>query len=165
MMIDLIINTPPNIWIFLAILLSMGYKATFPRTRSIFRLLIIPIIFLYMESRTTMTLFNIDLITIMYNFVGLLFGVIIGIIITLNRKIIADKEKYLIQLPGENTTLLLIIINFLFQYLIHVLAYFKLPIFYEYSSLALIAMGIFSGISSGKAFTYLYKFKKLYITQ
>ena len=84
---------------------------------------------------------------------------------TLNKKIIADKDKYLIQLPGESTTLFLIIINFLFQYLIHVSAHLKLPIFYEYSSLALITMGIFSGISSGKAFTYLYKFKKLYITQ
>jgi hypothetical protein len=160
MIAEIITNTPSRVWILLIVLLWMGYKSCFERTVTVKRLLIVPLIFLYMEANTINSIFGVSYINLLYSAIGLIIGIVAGAVIVSKKKIVADKRQYSLVLPGEYVTISIIILTFLCQYVIHVLDSLKAAVLYNLSPMFLIMMSILSGISIGRNGCYLYKFIK-----
>ena len=161
MIADILTHTPPKVWVILAILLLIGYKSCFKRKQRILRLLITPVIFLYMEYSTIVNLFSISYMAIVYSIIGLSIGITFGIRMTINKEILVDKKRYMVLLPAEPILLVLIVLNFSFQYMLHVLASIEPDIIAKLIPEFSIAMAVFSGIMTGRSGNYLYKFIRL----
>ena len=121
---------------------------------------LVSIIFIYLESDTTHHIFNLGLVDLLYNLVGIVLGIILGCFIVRKKRIFVNKTFFLFLISGEYFTLFLICLNILMQYAIHTMDYFHIALLYKFAPVFLIAMGVFSGISVGKLFTYIYKYRK-----
>jgi len=160
MILSILQDTPLRIWVFFLLLLWLGYKATFKRVRNFVQLSIVPLVFIYMESDAIHHIFAVNFADIFYSVFGIILGFIIGILLVRKKKIVVNKNTKSVKLPGEYSTIIIIAINIILQYLVHALYYFQVMILYKMTLYILTIMGVFSGISIGKFFTYVYKYKQ-----
>src|SRR4051812_11297371 len=109
---DILIDTPWWVYILFLLLVIIGLKALKPRTIPFQRLIILPAV---------LTIWNVGWLAIrlqdhlspfFYWAIGLIIGAIIGWLTVLRWKIGADPHRKLISLPGNWTTLVLILLVF-----------------------------------------------------
>ena len=159
---EIITHTPITVWGLAIFLFITGYQSCFLRKRHIARLLIIPCVFLYFEANNIHEIFGITPIHLLWSFVGITTGILLGVAITRRLSIRADHKKLLVELPGDWVIFFLIIMNFCFQYALHSSFYIKPSFVGQFANLILVTMGIFSGISIGRNSTFFAKYLKSY---
>lgn len=146
---EIIKGTPYWAWLFLAYFIYVGIQALKERVVSIFRLSLMPILFILwsifsLYSKTTFSL-------ILYPFIWII-GMIFGRIFMDKFAITIDKHSKLIRLPGSIIPLILSSSFFFIKYCLGV-SYALYP---EFSANLLvtgfdaIASGLFSGFSFGR---------------
>lgn len=160
MIIDIIKNTPEQIWWFFILLIYLGYSATLTRVRAIPRLFLLPLVLFYMDIKTSNHIFGISISNLYHNLIGVLLGCILGILLVKNQIIFVDKKKRLVKLPGEYLTIVLVLVNFFTHYIVHVLYFFQNHYLYQFACFIQILIGTLSGISIGRLISYLIKVLK-----
>ena len=158
MVMKIIAGTPTYVWFLLVFLVFNGYQSCFTRTRSLFRLTLIPAVFLWLETSSVRDLFGITLPHVLASAAGLLLGLALGFAVTRRKSVLADKAKWLVQLPGDLVTLTIIALNFPYQYALHVAFHICPAIPHLVRGGSLVLMGAFTGISLGRNSTFLYKY-------
>lgn len=153
-------NIPSWVFILFLILLYLGIKRCFTQIVSVKRLAIVPIAFVFMSLRSATHLFADDAMIWMYLTGGMVFGAFLGHFQVRNRYIRADKNKNLIEIPGDISMLILLMGIFAIEFFIH----YSLEAHLEITSsdmfrIAAMAMsGLMVGISVGRNLTYFYKY-------
>lgn len=149
-------------WVFtlFLVLLYLGIKRCRTRTVSIERLAIIPAIFIFMSLRGVFHLFGSSPVIYFMIVLGAVCGGCLGCIYVKNRVIKADKQNRLVQIPGDISMLILIMMIFFVEYFIHysVAAHFSMVNTLWFESLAVFISGLVVGISVGRNLMYFYKY-------
>ncbi len=157
MLIDIIKNTPQQIWWFFLLLVYLGYAATLTRVRTLPRMFLLPLVMLYMDIKTSNHIFGISLYHILVNILGIFLGFLLGLYLVKSQIIFVDKKKRLVKLPGEYLTITLVLINFFTHYVLYVLYYVQNQYLHQFAFLIQILIGALSGISIGRVISYLIK--------
>lgn len=113
---DILVNTPWWVYLLLVVLIQMGVRASKTGVVHLGKLTIAPLIFTYMAIETLVN--NLVLTPYVYSvFAGtLLLGILLGWIQVSMQSLRFDKAKWLIEVPGTWTVMLVIIIIFVAKY-------------------------------------------------
>lgn len=153
-------QTPWWVYVIFIYLFIVGKKALHPRVIPFSKMLILPLFFAVWSAYSLYTVFNSPL-DIVYWAISIILGAAIGWIMTAPYEIKADKEKFLIWLPGTRSTFVLVMVIFAVKYFFGYL-YATDPHaqknVYIYS-IDLITSGFITGMFIGKALCLWSKFK------
>ena len=153
-------QVPIWVYILFLFLVYMGIKRCYTRVTSIKRLIIVPVIFLFFCFKNTAQLFNDNLMGYVLLITGLLLGALIGFYLIRNNVIKADRKNYLIQIPGDVSLLIMILIIFFIEFFIHYAmdAQWHIASLSLFKELVAIISGIVVGVSLGRNATYFTKY-------
>ena len=153
-------QVPVWVYIVFLFLVYMGIKRCYTRVTSIKRLVIIPIIFLFLCFKNTTQLFNDNPIGYVLLITGLLLGALIGFYLIRKCVVKADRKNYLIQIPGDVFLLIMILVIFFIEFFIHyaIDAQWNIASLSLFKELVAIISGIVVGISLGRNATYFTKY-------
>ncbi|OJW72873.1 MAG: hypothetical protein BGO68_00530 [Candidatus Amoebophilus sp. 36-38] len=157
--ISILTGAPWWVYIILVYLLYIGFRAIKPRTIWLPKLFILPIIITGLLTRNLFTRHSFQLDNLAMYILSLGIGGIISWLIFKNTKLIFDRAKRLVTLPGGYTTLILFMSIFVIRYFwgyIEATHPTPLPTYLMYSKIA--SSGIIAGLSFGRSITYLHKF-------
>ena len=112
-------SVPTWVYILFIVLVYLGIKRCYTRVFHIKRLLIVPVIFIFISLRGAFGLFSFNEIFVLYLLVGCLVGLFIGHLQVRNKIIKADKSRQLIQTPGDITMLIMLLVIFGIEFFIH----------------------------------------------
>ena len=113
---EALIHTPWWVYLLFLYLLKVGFDATKTRVVSLKKLFILPSIFLAISINSLITSFRLSPSTIGVYLFSLLFGIGGGWLLVRNVNLKFDLQRVLIQLPGNWTTLILIMVIFSTKY-------------------------------------------------
>lgn len=154
-------NIPTYVYILFAVLVYIGIKRCFTRVIKVQRLFISPLFFSIFSIRGISTLFGLWLSNVSLWLVGCLIGLFLGYMQVKNRNIKADRNQQLIEVPGDLSMLFLIFAAFSSEFIIHYVVEsgttFAATITFKIVSL--IVLGLFAGLSAGRAFHYFCKYR------
>lgn len=155
--------TPIWVYFILAYLLFIGIKSSKPRTLSLKKLFIMPLVFTSLSIHTLLTAFKVDIFSIGIWTFAIIAGALLGWLQVYSTSIKVDRTHYLIAIPGSWTTLIIILIIFTtkyyFSYQLAVDPALATQTFFEF--LVLAVSGACTGLFVGRLLTYLYRFKTL----
>lgn len=150
------------IWVYVLFLglLYLGIQRCFTRVTSIRWLVVVPILFIFFNFRGIFTLFPLARANIFYWIVGICLGLLLGYAQVRNSMIKADRKKKLIELPGDNMMLVLIMAIFFLEVFVNFavaegFSVVELPVF---PIIFIAASGIMVGYFTGRSGTYFYKY-------
>ncbi len=158
MLLKTITHAPVYVWLLVIYLIFYGYQSCYTRTRSVLKLIFIPAFFLWLNYSGLRDLFGLTFIHSLVSLLGLVFGFVLGVVVTRAKRVLADRSKWLIHLPGDMVTLTIILLNFPFQYVLHVAFYVCSVIPENIQVASLVLMGILTGISLGRNVTLIFKY-------
>lgn len=153
-------HIPVWVYILFFVLLYIGIKRCFTRVSSVRWLIIVPVIFIFFNFRGIFALFPLAGANIFYWIVGMFLGILLGYAQMRNCLIKADRKKQLIQIPGDNTMLVLIMAIFFLEFFVHfaIAAHFAIVEFPIFHIIFIAASGIMVGYFTGRSGTYFYKY-------
>lgn len=162
--IGIIRGTPLWVWFLLSYLLYRGIIGLKSRTIPLSNVFIMPGIFLALSLQNIVSrlcaCFNITVFFV-YIF-SLLFGVAMGWIIVHKMKVLVDKKRHLIAMPGSVfmliLTLLIVGVKYFFGYM-KATNPAAMSSFFAISSFVGVS-GAIAGITIGRMLHYLYLYKK-----
>ena len=111
-----LIHTPWWVYLLLAYLIFIGIKARKPSTVSIYKLAILPVVFLSLSIEMLVTHFDINFLSISTWLASVAAGSLIGAILVCRQKIKIERDKKLLHVSGSWSTLILILIIFIGKY-------------------------------------------------
>lgn len=111
-----IIHTPWWVFLLLAYLIYIGIKARKTSVVSIYRLAILPVVFLIMSIESMVSHFKIETLSVSTWLISIIVGSIIGALLVCKMKVRVDRDNKLLELPGSWVTLILILIIFAAKY-------------------------------------------------
>ena len=157
-----LIHTPWWVYLLLVYLIFIGIKARETGVVSIYKLAILPIIFLMMSIESMTSHFKIESLSIATWLISILIGAIIGILLVYKSKIRVDREKKLLELPGSWTTLILILAIFMAKYYCgYALSKDPGAVINTSTEILVLALsGICTGTFAGRMLIYLYRLYK-----
>ena len=117
MVLQIVVNTPPWVWVLLAFLLFLGIRALQPSTAPLWRIAILPTVFCVWGVSG---LFSLHKPT-PERVVPWLVAIGIGMAISRLQPVRADKTRRLVRVPGGPLTLVLILGIFATKYVFGVL--------------------------------------------
>lgn len=152
------------VWVcFLFLFLPyIGIKRCYTRVISLDRLAIIPAVFICLGLYSILQMFGISISV----FVLLILGMALSFLIAYRwvRKvvIVADKKNRLIQVPGDISLLVMLMMIFFIEFFIHyaVDAHWAIADSIWFQPWAVLVTGFVVGISAGKNVTYFLKYLK-----
>ncbi len=151
------------IWVIILffVLLYMGIKRCQTRVVSVKRLLVVPIVFAYMSLHGASQLFHFSVLSIALLIFGAFIGFGIGHWQVRNAQVKADKDRYLIQIPGNISMLIMVMLIFLTEFFIHfsIDAHIGIAATTIFKWFTVVLSGIVVGISFGRNATYLFKYR------
>lgn len=155
-------HVPTWVYVLFFVLLYLGIKRCFTRVMSVERIAIVPAIFIFLSLRSTISLFHFSLTGFLLLILGAVIGALIGHSHVRNRLIRADKNKYLIEIPGDISMLIMVMSIFLIEFFIHYAfdAHWAVAQIGLFKNLVVILSGIVVGISVGRNLTYFLKYQK-----
>lgn len=125
------------------------------------KLILIPLVFLYLAFDTIKRDFPLTNINIVFVIGGGILGLLFGILISKNIEILVDKEKKSIGMPGGISLLY----TFLFIFAVHfVIGFLKStqPIFFKqfslFEAIVIILLGFSSSMSFGRSLVLMYRY-------
>lgn len=119
--LQIIVNTPPWVWVLLAFLLFLGIRALRPGTAPLWRIAILPAVFCVWGVSGLFSLHTPTPGRVLPWLAAIAVGVGIGMAIARLQPIRADKKRGLVRVPGGPLTLVLILGIFATKYLFGVL--------------------------------------------
>ena len=158
MVVTILAHTPLYVWALALFLLWIGYKSCFARTVSLGRVFSIPLLFLILGYNNIQSIFGVSFLHISIYLGGLVGGAVLGYFLTREQTMVVNRADKTLQLPGDKVTLIVIFSNFLFQYAMHVTSHFDLGYLLSHAEPVLGVMGFLTGVSVGRAGTYLSRF-------
>lgn len=155
-------HIPTWVFVLFFVLVYLGIKRCYTRTLSLERLALIPVIFVVISLRSAFQLFGISALSFIFLLVGGLIGFLMGYYLVRNSRVLADKEKRLIQVPGDISMLIMIITIFCIEFFIHysIDAHWTIAASPLFKALAIILTGSVVGVSIGKNLTYFLKYRR-----
>ncbi len=156
-----LIHTPWWVYLLLAYVIKVGLDASRPRTVSLFKIFIIPIIFSLISLHTLITCVNVYFLTVTVWVSAIILGAILGLWEVSHFNIQVDRGTKHIHLPGTWSTLIVILIFFAAKYFVS----YELavdPRLLQDSSFELIMLsvsGVCAGFFVGRLIYYLYVLK------
>ena len=156
-----LVNTPWWVYLILVYCVLIGVKASKPGIVSIWKMLFIPVIFLYMSLHTVLNSFVLTQLVILSYVASLVIGSLLGAFQASRQQVRVDRPHFLIGLSGSWSTLIIILLIFVIKY------YFGYAIGADphllqnthFELVMLAATGITTGLFVGRT---LYYFIKLY---
>lgn len=152
-MFNAIAGAPLWVWGILAYLLFVGIKATRTRIVYIPKLFIIPTVFIALNYKNLISGENI-IKTLGFMLIGFIIGFVIGNNIPI--KIIKGIKS--IELPGNYSTIVILILFFIMKYVFGYLHAVHPSIAIQYAYVDAYVSALFSGLFLGRALCYLYRF-------
>lgn len=149
-------HIPPYALVLFAFLIYIGIKQIRPRKMHIFRLLVVPAIFVFVSFRNFFEFFPAPyLICIAYATVGALAGILIGYVHVKSWTVTVNKASKTISIPGDYLMLIVFLVFFSFEFAIHyVVGAHLVPLTsLLFQSLAAFIYALFSGMSVGRNVT------------
>lgn len=149
-------------WVYLLFLALMyiGISRCFTSTIKVKQLIILPIVLAWFSLSDLWHPLNLTYYSLWSYVIGV--GVGFSIIFSLfrNRNIRADKTQNLIEIPGDWTYLLFLIVFFLVEFIISYYIAITSPQFYSsfVVTFILFILGTLTGMAFGRNGSYLYKF-------
>ena len=112
--------------------------------------------------RSAFQLFGVSAIGFILLLAGGLIGFLIGHYLVKNSRILADKEKRLIQVPGDISMLIMVMTIFCIEFFIHysIDAHWAIAHSSSFKAFAIILTGLVVGVSIGKNATYFLKYRQ-----
>lgn len=153
-------NVPIWVYVLFFILLYLGIKSCYTRTVSLKRLIILPVIFIYLSLQGTNKLFHFSPTVILLLLIGGCLGFFIGSYYVRSRNVRADKQEHLIEIPGDITMLILVLCIFFIEFFIHyaVESHQSIAGFVAFRFCAVTLSGLITGITIGRNTTYFLKY-------
>lgn len=154
-----LINTPWWVYALLVYLIIIGIKSSKTQVISLKKLFIIPVLFTVLSIHTLLTSVKTDFFTISCWAIAMIIGIILGWLQIYRYQIKIDKTKQLVQVPGNWTTLIIILLIFAskyyFGYELAVDPQMLTQTWFEVSLLAV--TGICAGLFVGRLSCYIYR--------
>jgi len=153
-------HVPLWVYVLFFVLLYIGILRCFTRITSVRWLFIVPIVLIFFNFRGVFSLFSFSRANIFYWIFGLFLGLLLGYAQMRNCLVKADRKNQLIQLPGDNTMLVLIMAIFFLEFFVHfaMAAQFAIVGFPIFPVVFITASGIMVGYFAGRSGTYFYKY-------
>jgi hypothetical protein len=155
-------GTPWWVWLLFAFLLKRGIKAMRTRVVQLWTIFLMPVVFLGLAISGLITNKCTTCYSLSVWVMALCAGIIAAWFLNRTLQIKADKNKYLIQLPGSASTLVMILgifaIKYFFGYLAAVNYELATTLPFIYAKLAI--YGLISGLTIGKMLRYLDDYRK-----
>lgn len=156
-----VIHTPWWVYIVLGYLIAVGLKASKVRIIPLWKIFVLPIIFLSMSAQTLADMETIEYLNMVSWLAAMLAGSLIGWWQVKRLDIKIDKRHSLIQIPGSWDTLIVVLIIFIAKYYF---GYEKAinPVFttqLEFKVGMLLLAGVCTGLFLGRLFSYLRLYK------
>jgi len=156
--VECVTHTPTWVYVLFAYLVWRGVKALRTRTVSFKRLLIVPIVFIWLSIHSLlMVQSNV------YNYgayiVAILLGILAGYEMIHHMDITVDKQHRLLKLPGSSMTLWLVMFIFFTKYLFGAMLGFN-PAFAKvlgFTVPMLLISGVCTGMFIGRTICYVHK--------
>ena len=149
------------VWVYplFLILLYLGIRQCYLRTTKIYRLVILPIIFILMSLNNLDGSPALTWISMPCWIIAIALGIYLGYLHKKNATITVDKSQGIITIPGDWSMLLLILIVFAVEFAINAVeAVGPSPAWF--GPLALAVSGLVTGMSVGRNGTFLYRYLK-----
>lgn len=160
---SIFLGTPWWVWPIFIFVIYRGLQACKPRTFSIYKLAIIPSLFLAVSIQGICTL-QCPMSGIWFLWVsGLILGIAAGGYIFTTKPIEADKKKSLIKIPGSPLILILSLLIFTSKYYIGYLAATNPMALLQTSmiTLRILFSSLMPGLLIGRTIRYMYLYKKM----
>lgn len=153
-------GTPLWVWAIFAFLIYRGINALHTHVKSLWSILLLPAVFLSLAINSLVKSNCTTCHTLSMWLTALIAGIAVAWLMNDSLLIRADKRKYLIQLPGSKSALLLVISIFAIKYFFGYMAVTHAdtcttPLFIY---IKLMLYGGISGLTIGKMLQYLYKY-------
>jgi hypothetical protein len=154
-------HTPTYVYLILAYLLVLGFKASCDRVVPLSKNVLMVVAFSYLSFNSLAKLELSIFYYILFGVTFLISGYFLGWRQVSRKKILVDKEKWLLQLPGSWLTLFLVLLIFSSKYFLG----FKSgvdPSFLQTAiakTIAIFTSGFSLGSLFGRLLNYLYRFK------
>lgn len=152
-------HTPWWVYLILYYCIRVGIRASRTSIVPVWKVVIIPLVFLSMSGHTLFTSFTLTTFVWACYLGGLLAGMLLGALQGYYQRISVDRTHYLLEIPGTWTTMIIIALIFISKYYFGyrlgsdpALAHqpsFELPM--------LLVMGATSGLFVGRVLFYFYR--------
>ncbi len=155
-------HIPSWVFILFFVLVYLGIKRCYTRILSLERLALTPAIFIAISLRSAFQLFGTSAAGFILLLAGGLIGFLLGHYLVKDSKVLADKEKRLIQVPGDISMLIMVMSIFCIEFFIHysIEAHWAIAHSSFFKALAIILTGSVVGVSIGKNVTYFIRYRR-----
>lgn len=109
-------QTPWWVYTILIYCFIVGLKSAKGGTVTIWKLLLLPVIFVYLSVHSLTTNFQLNTFVISSYIIALVIGSLLGVLQGHSQKIAVDRTNKLIHVPGTWSTLIIILIIFISKY-------------------------------------------------
>jgi len=150
--IAIIIGTPIWVWGILIYLIFVGIKAINTRIVYLPKIFIIPLVLMAVKYKTFLSNDVLMFISI------IITGSIFSFWIHRYTKVNILKEKLSVEIPGNYTTLIILLAFFSVKYFFGYLNDAMPAVAVKYKDIELLTSGLFSGYFLGRAMRYFYQF-------
>lgn len=146
------------IWIFpiFLFLLFWGFRLCEACTVKVNRLLVLPVLFLFVTLHHYLKLSNINALNFSGMLIGLSLGTYWGYLYKRNADIKIDRRRGLIALPGDNGLILLILMSFTVEFSMVTME--TSPISWWFHPACMLISGTITGMIIGRNATYYYRY-------
>ncbi len=154
-------HLPTYVYLIFLILLYVGIKRCFTRTIRIERLLITPLIFLFLSIRGCIAMFALTPIVLACWITGGWVGIGLGYLQARHSIIKSDHSKKLITIPGDISIFLLMLGIFIIEFFVHYAIERHLSFVgsVAFEGISSFLLGAIAGSSIGRNGTYFYKYR------
>lgn len=140
----------------------MGIKSCYKRVVKLHTLFIVPALFAWLSTKNAIDISRITNSQIPFFAIGILSGLYFGYLHGKNALVRADKDQHLVELSGDWTILILMMVIFAVQFVINYLLAVDPALTEKYLAMAIIftISGITTAMVIGRNLTYFYKFTR-----
>lgn len=151
---------PAWVYVLFFLLLYIGIKRCYTRVISLGRLALIPAFFIFFGLHSTLQMFGISASVLSLLILGAGGGLLIGHYWVRKNPIVADKQNRLIQIPGDVSLLIMLLMIFSIEFFIHYSMDVHLVVVNSawFKPFAILATGFVAGISIGMNVAYFLKY-------
>jgi hypothetical protein len=156
-------DTPWHVYVLLIFLINIGVRTSRTQVLPLRKLFVMPLIFTVLSIHTLATSVAFNNLNIIIFFVNRLFSACLGWLQVARYSLKVDKEQWLIKVPGNWSTLAIILFIFVYKYYIgYQLAVHPQILGQPDFEMTLLAItGLCTGFFLGKLTCYMYQISKL----
>lgn len=160
LLLEFLKGTPWWVFVLFFYLMFIGFGAVKPSVVSLIKLAILPVLFTALAIHTLIVSFSINSTAILLLAAGLLLGSLVGLLIASGKDYKVDRQHLLILMPGNWSTLILILLIFASKYYFGYALSANPMIIHNlnFEIIMLIVSGICTGLFIGRFICYLYHF-------